>query len=66
MAKPPHQGIHFLATAALGGELKQPFAKGRVQGSPLGASDLPGLLKEVFVGTEGYVLHTDPVYTKIV
>ncbi len=66
MAKPPHERIHLLPTAVLCGELKQPFAKGRVQGSPLGASDLPGLLKEVFIGTEGHVLHTGLVYTKIV
>jgi len=66
MAKPPHEGIHLLPTTVLRGELKQPFAKGRVQGASLGASDLAGLLKEVFIGTEGHVFHTSLVYTKIV
>ena len=33
---------------------------------PLGAGHLPGLLDEVFVGTQGDILHTVTVYTKIV
>jgi len=66
MAKPPHEGIHLLPTTVLCSELQQPFAKGRVQRAPLGAGYLPGLLDEVFIGTQSNVLHTDTVYTSIV
>ena len=66
MAKPPHEGIHLLPTAVLRRELKQPLSESRIQGSPLGSGDLAGLLKQVFIGTEGHVFHATLVYTKLV
>src|ERR1035438_3386752 len=66
MAQPVHEGIDLLPIAGLSGELQQPFAKSRVQRAPLGAGDEPGLLNEVFIGTEGDVFHSNRVYAKIV
>jgi hypothetical protein len=31
MAKPPHEGVHFLRVPGLGGELQQPLTKSGIQ-----------------------------------
>src|SRR5271165_2954592 len=66
VAKSSHEGVYFLPIARLGSELQQPFSKCRVERPPLGTGHLTGLFNEVFVGTEGDVLHTKSVYTKTV
>ncbi len=50
MAKPIHKRINLAHVASLRGELKQPFAKGRVQRLPLGAGNCSGLFDQILVG----------------
>jgi len=59
----PHERIHRRTASGLRGILFQPFAKGRIQRLMLRTSYKPGLFDQVFIGAEGNVFHTLPVYT---
>lgn len=63
MAKAPHQRIDGRPASRLRGVLLKPFPKGCIQRLVLRPRDQPGLLNEVFVGTEGNIFHTMIVYT---
>jgi hypothetical protein len=66
MAQTFHQGVEFLCVSGSLGELKQPFAKGGIQGLLLGARDQARLFNEVFISTEGDILHTYAKYKNFV
>src|SRR5580700_1001754 len=63
LPKPPHERIDFPRIPGLRRELGQPLAKGRIQGLVLRARYEAGLLNQVFIGAQSYVLHTKTVYT---
>jgi hypothetical protein len=57
-----HQGVVLLHLRLSGCELLQPLAEGGVQGGVLLAPNLPGLLDQGLLGSEGDVLHEASVY----
>src|SRR5215472_17575133 len=66
VAEPTHQGIVITYAARRSREMSQPFAEGCIESPVLLAGNQARLLDKVLVGTQRDVLHTDPVYTKLV
>src|SRR5215472_10136683 len=61
-----HQGVEFLSVAALRGKLFQPLPEHGIQRLMPGLCQQARLLNQLFIRTQGNVLHTGTVYTRIV
>jgi hypothetical protein len=61
-----HQSFVGLSFAVLRGELEQPLAEEGIEGFVLRLCERAGLLDEVRLGAEGYVLHEYSVHEKSV
>ena len=66
MLETTHQCIDGSCRARLARILFQPFAKCGVESLMLSPRHEAGLLDKAFVGTEGYIFHTQIVYTILV
>src|SRR5579864_5067261 len=65
-AEPFHEGIVFFRFSGLLCKLDEPFAESLIERPLLGSSEVASPFDEVFVGTEGDILHTKRVYTGFV
>jgi hypothetical protein len=66
MLQPFHEGVKFLASAVLSGELLEPLTKQGVERFVLGFCEQPGLLDQMLVGAKSDVFHTNTLYTRFV
>jgi len=61
-----HQGVEDLRVSVARSELRQPFAKSRIQGRVSRTGNGTSLLNQVFVGAQSDVLHVEAVYAILI
>lgn len=61
--KTAHERIHSRASAILSGVLLEPLTECRVERRMTRLGDESSLLDQILIGAQGYVFHTNLVYT---